>query len=149
MTDENGASAERADSERGSVRTIAITNQKGGVGKTTTAINLSSCLAKLGRSVLMVDLDPQGNATSGVGIEKAEIAECVYNVLVDGLDPRAVIRRGPIDGMDVIPSTLDLAAAEIELAAELSRENRLRKGLETISSDYEFVIIDCPRRSVF
>ena len=144
MTDENGASAERADSERGSVRTIAITNQKGGVGKTTTAINLSSCLAKLGRSVLMVDMDPQGNATSGVGIEKAEIAECVYNVLVDGLDPRAVIRRGPIDGMDVIPSTLDLAAAEIELAAELSRENRLRRGLETIRSDYEFVIIDCP-----
>jgi chromosome partitioning protein len=131
-------------SEDGSVRIIAITNQKGGVGKTTTAINLSSCLAKLEYKVLMVDMDPQGNATSGVGIERAEIAECVYNVLVDGLDPRAVIRPGPIEGMDVIPSTLDLAAAEIELAAELSRENRLRRGLETMLSDYEFIIIDCP-----
>ena len=131
-------------SEGGSVRIIAITNQKGGVGKTTTAINLSSCLAKLEHKVLMVDMDPQGNATSGVGIERAEIAECVYNVLVDGLDPRAVIRPGPIEGMDVIPSTLDLAAAEIELAAELSRENRLSRGLETMLSDYEFIIIDCP-----
>jgi chromosome partitioning protein len=144
MDGENAAYGGCDLSEGGSVRIIAITNQKGGVGKTTTAINLSSCLAKLEYKVLMVDMDPQGNATSGVGIERAEIAECIYNVLVDGLDPRAVIRPGPIEGMDVIPSTLDLAAAEIELAAELSRENRLSRGLETMLSDYDFIIIDCP-----
>ena len=144
MTDGSVESKGCSATENSDVRTIAITNQKGGVGKTTTAINLSSCLAKLGQRVLMVDMDPQGNATSGVGIEKAEISECVYNVLMDGLDPHAVIRHGPIDGMDVIPSTLDLAAAEIELAAELSRENRLHRGLERIRSGYDFMIIDCP-----
>lgn len=125
-------------------RTIAITNQKGGVGKTTTAINLSACLAATGERVLMVDMDPQGNATSGVGIEKLEIEECVYEVLVDGIDPKKVVRPGPIEGMFVMPSTLDLAAAEIELAAELSRENRLRSGLDQLRSDYDFIIIDCP-----
>jgi len=144
MTDGSVESKGCSATENSDVRTIAITNQKGGVGKTTTAINLSSCLAKLGQRVLMVDMDPQGNATSGVGIEKAKISECVYNVIMDGLDPHAVIRHGPIDGMDVIPSTLDLAAAEIELAAELSRENRLHRGLERIRSGYDFMIIDCP-----
>ena len=144
MTDGSVESKGCSATENSDVRTIAITNQKGGVGKTTTAINLSSCLAKLGQRVLMVDMDPQGNATSGVGIEKAKIRECVYNVIMDGLDPHAVIRHGPIDGMDVIPSTLDLAAAEIELAAELSRENRLHRGLERIRSGYDFMIIDCP-----
>jgi chromosome partitioning protein len=125
-------------------RTIAITNQKGGVGKTTTAINLSACLASMGKKVLMVDMDPQGNATSGVGIEKHGIGECVYELLVDGIDPEAIVRTGPIQGMDVIPSTLDLAAAEIELAAELSRENRLRAGLDPLRASYDFIIIDCP-----
>ncbi|MCJ7652501.1 MAG: ParA family protein [Actinobacteria bacterium] len=144
MTDGSVESKGCSATENSDVRTIAITNQKGGVGKTTTAINLSSCLAKLGQRVLMVDMDPQGNATSGVGIEKAKISESVYNVIMDGLDPHAVIRHGPIDGMDVIPSTLDLAAAEIELAAELSRENRLHRGLERIRSGYDFMIIDCP-----
>lgn len=125
-------------------RTIAITNQKGGVGKTTTAINLSACLAATGRKVLMVDMDPQANATSGVGIDKASIGECVYDVLVNGLDSRNAVVRGPLEGMDVIPSTLDLAAAEIELAAELSRENRLKAGLDPLRRDYDYIIIDCP-----
>jgi chromosome partitioning protein len=125
-------------------RIFAITNQKGGVGKTTTAINLSACLASMGEKVLMVDMDPQGNATSGVGIEKLEIEKCVYEMLVDGIDPRKVVTPGPIQGMDVIPSTLDLAAAEIELASELSRENRLRTGLDQLSGDYDYIIIDCP-----
>ncbi len=125
-------------------RAIAITNQKGGVGKTTTAINLSACLASMGKRVLMVDMDPQGNATSGVGIEKGEIENCVYEMLVDGIDPNSVIMPGPIDGMDVIPSTLDLAAAEVELAAQLSRENRLRTGLDQLRTSYDFILIDCP-----
>jgi chromosome partitioning protein len=133
----NGAGARTA-------RAIAITNQKGGVGKTTTAINLSACLAAMGKKVLMVDMDPQGNATSGVGIEKQEIDSCVYELLVDGVDPESVVRPGPIEGMDVIPSALDLAAAEIELASELSRENRLRRGLDPLRSRYDFILIDCP-----
>ncbi len=125
-------------------RTIAITNQKGGVGKTTTAINLSACIADMGFSVLLVDMDPQGNATSGVGIEKPSVAQSIYEVLVDGVDPLTVIREGPVEGMDVIPSKLDLAAAEVELAAELSRENRLRRGIEALKEDYDFIVIDCP-----
>ena len=127
-----------------SARTIAITNQKGGVGKTTTAINLSACFATMGKRVLLVDMDPQGNATSGVGINKGEVKECVYEVLVDGVDPSSLLTPGPIEGMDVIPSTLDLAAAEIELATEFSRENRLRKSLDPLRATYDFIIIDCP-----
>ena len=125
-------------------RIIAITNQKGGVGKTTTAINLSACLASSGLRVLMVDMDPQGNATSGVGIERSTISECVYKVLVDGIDAKSAIRPGPLEGMEVLPSTLDLAAAEIELAAELSRESRLRSALAPLLGNYDFIIIDCP-----
>lgn len=139
---ESGTGAARGEAQP--ARVIAITNQKGGVGKTTTAINLSACLAAGGKRVLMVDMDPQGNATSGVGIEKAAIEECVYELLVDGVDPRTVLRPGPVQGMDVIPSTLDLAAAEIELASELSRENRLRSGLDPLRDSYDFILIDCP-----
>jgi len=125
-------------------RIIAVTNQKGGVGKTTTAINLSACLAQSGRRVLLVDMDPQGNATSGVGIEKAKITDCVYDVLLAETEAASVILPGPIENMDVLPSTLDLAAAEIELAAELSRENRLRTGLAPLAQSYDFIVIDCP-----
>lgn len=128
----------------GKARVIAVTNQKGGVGKTTTAINLSAYLADMGSKVLMVDLDPQGNATSGVGIEKSRIQQCIYKVLVDGVDAASVVRRGPVERMDVIPSTLDLAAAELELASELSRESRLRTGLEELRASYDFIIVDCP-----
>jgi len=125
-------------------RIIAVTNQKGGVGKTTTAINLSACLAQSGRRVLLVDMDPQGNATSGVGIEKAKITDCVYDVLLAETEAASVILPGPLENMDVLPSTLDLAAAEIELAAELSRENRLRTGLAPLLGSYDFIVIDCP-----
>ncbi|MBU4240835.1 MAG: ParA family protein [Actinobacteria bacterium] len=123
---------------------MAVTNQKGGVGKTTTAINLSACLASQGQRVLMVDMDPQGNATSGVGIERADISECVYDIMLGGADPRGVVRPGPLEGMEVLPSTLDLAAAEIELAAELSREIRLKAGLEHLQAGYDYIVIDCP-----
>lgn len=125
-------------------RIIAITNQKGGVGKTTTAINLSACLASLGKRVLMVDMDPQANATSGVGIDKGKIDGCVYDLLVGDADSSEMVLKGPLEDMDVLPSTLDLAAAEIELAAELSRENRLKKALQPLRYSYEFIIIDCP-----
>ena len=136
--------AECNDSSQAVARIIAVTNQKGGVGKTTTAINTSACLAEMGHSVLMVDMDPQGNATSGVGIEKSKISDCVYDVLLGEADARSVILPGPIENMDVLPSTLDLAAAEIELASELSRENRLRSGLAPLRSSYDYIIIDCP-----
>lgn len=125
-------------------RIISITNQKGGVGKTTTAISLSACIAEMGQKCLLVDMDPQGNATSGVGIERSTIEGCVYNVLVDGADTREIIMQGPVEGMSVLPSTIDLAAAEIELAAELSREHRLKMGLEKLKSEYDYIIIDCP-----
>ena len=125
-------------------RVVAVTNQKGGVGKTTTAINLSACLAAAGQRVLLVDMDPQGNATSGVGVEKGAIKDCVYDVLLGEVEPRSALLRGPLEGLDVMPSTLDLAAAEIELAAELSRENRLRAGLAPLMGSYDFVMIDCP-----
>ncbi len=140
MSDEPESSA----SANPGARIIAVTNQKGGVGKTTTAINLSACLAQSGRRVLLVDMDPQGNATSGVGIEKAKITDCVYDVLLAETDAASVILPGPLENMDVLPSTLDLAAAEIELAAELSRENRLRTGLAPLAPSYDFIVIDCP-----
>ena len=135
---------ENAWSASADARVIAVTNQKGGVGKTTTAINLSACLASSGYKVLMVDMDPQGNATSGVGIEKAKISGCVYDLLLGDEDARSLLLPGPIEGMDVLPSTLDLVAAEIELASELSRENRLRSGLAPLLASYDFIVIDCP-----
>lgn len=125
-------------------RIISITNQKGGVGKTTTAISLSACIADMGYKCLLVDMDPQGNATSGVGIERSSIDGCVYNVLVDGAKTREIIMDGPIEGLSILPSTIDLAAAEIELAAELSREHRLKMGLEQLDGEYDYIIIDCP-----
>lgn len=125
-------------------RVISITNQKGGVGKTTTAISLSACIAENGMKTLLVDMDPQGNATSGVGVERSKIKGCVYDVLVDGVETDEVIMNGPVKGMDIIPSTIDLAAAEIELASELSREHRLGMGLKSQLGKYDYIIIDCP-----
>lgn len=123
---------------------IAIANQKGGVGKTTTSVNLGAGLAQVGKKVLLVDIDAQGNATTGVGIEKSELNECIYNVLVEDMDVRVVIQRTKTENLDVLPATIQLAGAEIELVPTISREVRLQRALQPIRDEYDYIIIDCP-----
>ncbi|MBM4235071.1 MAG: ParA family protein [Firmicutes bacterium] len=125
-------------------RVMAIANQKGGVGKTTTAINLSASLAAGGSKVLLIDTDPQGNSTSGVGFNKNEEKSCIYNVLIDDLPLMEVIRASKWPGLSVVPATIQLAGAEIELVDMDKREGRMKRALEPIRSKYDFVIIDCP-----
>ncbi|MDD5436186.1 MAG: AAA family ATPase [Candidatus Omnitrophica bacterium] len=123
---------------------IAICNQKGGVGKTTTAINLSVYLALSGKRALLIDADPQGNATSGLGINKHNIKTSVYDILIDEVDPRPIIIKTDINGLSLLPSTIALTGAEVELVGIMGREYRLKKALSPISSEYDFIIIDCP-----
>ena len=123
---------------------IAVANQKGGVGKTTTSVNVSACLAYLGKKVLLVDIDPQGNATSGVGIEKGDIEHCVYNILVDDRDAEEIIQETIVENLYVIPSTIQLAGAEIELVPTISREVRLKRALMKVEKNFDYIIIDCP-----
>ena len=125
-------------------RVIAVANQKGGVGKTTTSVNLSACLAAAGKSVLLLDIDPQGNATSGIGLEKKNIKMCIYDVLINDIPLKKVVQKPPLDRVEVVPATIQLAGAEIELVPTLSREVRLRRVLEEIRGNYDYVIIDCP-----
>ena len=123
---------------------IAVTNQKGGVGKTTSTVNLGASLALLGQKVLLVDIDPQGNATSGVGINKGDMDQCVYNILVDDIDAREVCVPTDVENLSIVPATIQLAGAEIELVSAMSREVQLKKSLEDLKSDYDYILIDCP-----
>ncbi|EKZ4586918.1 ParA family protein [Listeria monocytogenes] len=125
-------------------KVIALANQKGGVGKTTSSVNLSSSLAFLGKKVLLVDIDPQGNASSGVGVNKGEIEHCIYDVLVDDVAIQGVLQKTDLDNLNVIPATIQLAGAEVELVPAISREIRLKKAIDSIRDDYDYVIIDCP-----
>jgi len=121
-----------------------VANQKGGVGKTTTSVNLSACMAALGKKVLLIDIDPQGNATSGIGVNKADIRYCIYDILVNDMDPLDAILPTSVENLFIIPASIQLAGAEIELVPTVSREVRLKKALEYIRSKYDFIIIDCP-----
>nr|WP_225218409.1 AAA family ATPase [Planococcus beijingensis] len=125
-------------------RTIAIANQKGGVGKTTSSVNLSACLAYLGKKVLLIDIDPQGNATSGVGVNKGDVDQCIYEVLIDDVDVKSTIMETKVENLHVVPATISLAGAEIELVSTISREARLKNALAEVKDMYDYIIIDCP-----
>ena len=125
-------------------KTIAICNQKGGVSKTTSAINLSSYLALENKKTLLIDLDPQSNATSGIGIDKHSVKSSIYNVLHEHTSLESVIRPTQIDNLNIAPSNLDLTGAEVELVNIMSREYRLKKAIEVIKGQYDFIFIDCP-----
>ncbi len=122
----------------------AVVNQKGGVGKTTTSVNVAACLAQLGERALLVDTDPQGNATSGVGVIKSELEVCMYDVLINEIPIEKVIVKTDTPGLDLVPAKLDLAGADIELMSTMSRETKLKQALARVADKYDSVIIDCP-----
>ncbi|MBC7216957.1 MAG: ParA family protein [Candidatus Caldatribacterium sp.] len=123
---------------------IAVANQKGGVGKTTTCVNLSACLAERGQRVLVVDIDPQGNATSGLGIDRRNLRQCVYDLLINGVEAGELLKETEVGDLWLLPATIRLAGGEVELATLPKREHRLREGLEHLVPAFDWIIIDCP-----
>src|SRR5688572_16038893 len=141
---EHVATGSTWNTEVGMGRTIAVVNQKGGVGKTTTAINLAAGLALADRLTLLVDLDPQGNATSGLGVDRSSAAPTIYQVLLEGASVEAAARETEIPKLLIVPSEIDLVGAEIEMVALSERERRLRSALADVKERYEYLILDCP-----
>jgi len=125
-------------------KVLAITNQKGGVGKTTTAVNLCTSMALHKRKTLLIDIDPQGNASTGIGLDKIKVKRCIYDVLINQTPIKEIILPTQVENLDILPSTIQLAGAEIELVNYISRENTLKHAIKPIKNDYNYIIIDCP-----
>jgi chromosome partitioning protein len=125
-------------------KVIAISNQKGGVGKTTTAVNLGTCLAQIGKKVLIIDHDPQGNTTSGIGLKKSDLKKCIYDVLINENSLSEVTLQTQIDNLKIVPATIRLAGAEAELVGMMARDQRLKRAIEPFKEQYDYVLIDCP-----
>lgn len=125
-------------------KTVAIVNQKGGVGKTTSAVNLAAAVGIKGKKVLLVDIDPQGNATSGLGFNKRELEKSSYDVIINGTPAREVIKKTEFDGLSILPANMNLAGAELELVDSAKRESNLKNALALVKGEYDYIFLDCP-----
>lgn len=132
------------DKDKLPTKVLSIINQKGGVGKTTTAINLSAILGSMGYKILLIDLDPQGNTTSGIGVDKRSLEQCIYDVLLADVAAKDVMLKDVQENVDLLPATINLAGAEVELVTEFSRESRLKEAIEGFNGKYDYIFIDCP-----